>query len=87
MNYVYVIYSASEDRFYIGYTKDIKRRIAEHEAGRNHTTSRYAQRKVIFYEAFFTESDARRREEYFKTTKGRKALRIMLRDTLDNKSS
>jgi len=36
--------------------------------------------RLIFYEAFILERDAKRREKYFKTTKGKRALRLMLKD-------
>ena len=41
---------------------------------------------LIFYEAFKSERDARRREEYFKTTKGKRALKIMLKETINEVS-
>ena len=83
MNYVYVIYTKPEDKFYIGYTKDIERREKEHKVGNTHTTKRYQEKDLIFYEVFVNEEDARRREKYFKTTKGKRALRIILKETLE----
>ena len=82
MYFVYVLFDRQEDKFYIGYTADIERRMGEHFAGKNHTTTRYSSKQLIFWECFIVEQDARRREGYFKTTKGRKALRLMLRETL-----
>ena len=83
MYYVYILFSDTQSRFYIGYTKDIARRVQEHKGKSNHTTARYKSLRLLFYEAFVNGSDARRREKYFKTTKGKKALRLILRDTLD----
>ena len=37
--------------------------------------------ELIFYEVYFNKKDALRREKYFKTTAGKKALKIMLRET------
>jgi len=37
----------------------------------------------MFYEAFILEKDAKRREKYFKTTKGKRVLRLMLKDSLN----
>lgn len=87
MYYVYVLYNKEESKFYIGYTKDLKRRIAEHKAGRSHTTKRYSSREFIYYESFISQIDAMRREKYFKTTKGKKALRLMLRDTISENNT
>ncbi|MAG44459.1 hypothetical protein CL633_01050 [bacterium] len=36
--------------------------------------------KLIFYEAYLNRKDALRREKYFKTTKGKVSLRLMLRE-------
>ena len=82
MYYTYVLWDAQGKRFYIGYTENIRRRIAEHLSGKNHTTLRYESYHLIFYEAFISKDDAVRREKYFKTTKGRTALRLMLRNSL-----
>jgi predicted GIY-YIG superfamily endonuclease len=38
--------------------------------------------RLIFYEAFVEKSDAVRREDYLKTTKGKSTLRMMLRNAL-----
>jgi len=82
MYYTYVLFSKDENKFYIGYTINLERRIDEHKSGSVHTTYRFTEPRLIFYEAFVSQNDAERRERYFKTTKGRKALRLMLRDSL-----
>ncbi|MEI8349288.1 MAG: GIY-YIG nuclease family protein [Candidatus Omnitrophota bacterium] len=82
MHYVYVLFGSKDDKFYIGYTQNLQRRINEHNEGSNHTTVRYNNPQLIFCETFICKGDALRREKYFKTTKGRKALRLILRNTL-----
>ncbi|HBO97299.1 MAG TPA: excinuclease ABC subunit C [Candidatus Omnitrophica bacterium] len=82
MYYVYVLWSIDDKEFYIGYTSDSKRRIGEHQAGQCHSTVRMQNPSLIFYEAFVSQEDAQRREVYFKTTKGKRTLRLMLRSTL-----
>ncbi len=67
---------------YIGSTKDIKKRLAEHNAGKNKSTKAYLPWSVIFYEAYVSEDDALRREKYFKTTSGKRTLRQMLKSYL-----
>jgi len=79
---VYVLWSKEESKFYIGFTSDIERRIKEHRSGKVHTTKRYKSLNLIYYEKFVSEVDARRREKYFKTTQGKKGLRLILRDTI-----
>lgn len=85
MYFVYVLYSQEDDKFYTGYTKDLKRRLNEHRIGEVYTTARYQGVNLIFYEGFVSQADALRRERYFKTTKGKKALRFILRESLKSK--
>jgi putative endonuclease len=72
----------SNDKLYAGFTSDLKRRFKEHQSGGNKTTKKFLPVKLIFYEAFYAKNDAIRRETYFKTTKGKTTLRIMLRESL-----
>ncbi|GIW65241.1 MAG: excinuclease ABC subunit C [Candidatus Parcubacteria bacterium] len=81
MYYVYVIKSEN-GKCYIGRTNDLKRRFKEHLMGKNHTTHRMKNIKLIFYECFISKEDSIRRERYFKTTKGKKSLKLILRDSL-----
>lgn len=81
MFYTYILYSLKYKQFYIGYSSDLKRRLKEHLSGEVKST-KGKEMVLIFYEAFKSESDARRRELYFKTTKGKRVLRLMLKDSL-----
>jgi len=40
---------------------------------------------LIHYEVCQNEKDAKRREEYFKTTKGKTTLKMMLREYFEDK--
>jgi len=87
MYYVYVLKSTKDQRFYIGFTKDLKNRVKEHNAGEVKSTKDRKPMKLIFYEAFLEKQDALRREGCFKTTKGKKVLRLMLRSFISNSVS
>jgi putative endonuclease len=82
MYHVYVLYFCDVKKFYIGYTADLKRRIGEHQSGRGFSTVRLGCFDLIFYESFLNKADALRREGYFKTTKGKKSLKLILRESL-----
>lgn len=82
MFYVYVLQSVRNGKLYTGYTTNLRRRVAEHGRGDVHTTARMGNVKLIFYEAYISKTDAHRREIYIKTTKGKRAIKIMLSDTL-----
>ena len=78
--YVYVLQSLKIDWIYVGSTSDLKARFKSHNDGENLSTKGYKPFKLIFYEAYLNKSDALRREEYFKTTKGKTTLRVMLKE-------
>ena len=80
--YVYILHSAVSDKFYIGYTHDLRKRLAEHNKGLNFSTKFNKPWMLIYYEAHTDESDTRRREKYLKTTAGDRALQRMLREKL-----
>ena len=81
MYYVYVLQSRKDGKRYIGQSDDLRRRISEHENGKLTSTKHRRPIKLIFYEAFSAKEDAIRRERYFKTSKGKSTLDIMLRES------
>lgn len=77
--YVYIIKSLAKDFIYVGFTSDLKRRFKKHNNKEELSTKHYAPYELIHYEAYKNILDAKRREEYFKTTKGKVTLKQMLR--------
>lgn len=82
MYYVYILKSLETGKMYIGFSSNLKQRVKQHLHGQVHTTRRMGRIELVFYEAFKLEIDARHREKYFKTTKGKRALKIMLKSCL-----
>jgi putative endonuclease len=80
---VYVLFSEYDHLLYIGFTKDLKVRLKDHQVGRNISTKSRRPLLLIFCEYYLFEEDARKREIYFKTTSGKKALKLMLKSTLE----
>ncbi len=78
--YVYVLESKTSKGLYIGYTANLKRRFQEHNAGLNFSTKPYKPWNLIFYEAYLNELDAKRRENYLKTSQGSRLLKRMLKE-------
>lgn len=81
MFYVYILRLAGS-RLYVGYTADLQRRMNEHRRGTSQYTNQFPPERLIFLEQFCNKKDAARRERYFKTSKGRSTIRMMLRETL-----
>ncbi len=66
MFYVYVMQSTeNNDQFYLGYSANLKQRIASHNNGQNRST-KFANWKLVYYEAYLNETSARRRESKLK---------------------
>ena len=82
MNYVYVLQSLKDSRWYTGMCGDLRVRIRDHEAGRVHSTRTRRPLRLIYYEACISRSDAARREIYLKTGRGKKFLAQRLRDSI-----
>jgi putative endonuclease len=80
--YVYVLESKAKGNLYIGYTCDLKKRLREHNFGKNFSTRPYIPWQLIFYEAYKAKSDATRREKYLKTSQGARLLKRMLKEYL-----
>ena len=72
--YVYALFSVKDDEHYIGYTNNLKKRLEEHNRGKNFSTKSRRPFKLIYFEACLNEDDAKQREKYFKTTIGRRFL-------------
>jgi len=81
-HYIYVLLSEKDHKFYIGYTNNIERRLKEHENGEVASTKWRLPVKLIYYEMHLNQKDALRREDYFKTTAGKRTLKIMLKEYL-----
>lgn len=81
-HYVYVLQSEKDGGFYIGYTKDLSIRLKQHNAKTNFSTKSRTPFKYIYVEGCHNEQDAKRREDYLKTTQGNRFLKLRLRDFL-----
>jgi putative endonuclease len=81
MFYVYILLLKNK-HCYTGFTADLKRRISEHKCGKVEFTNKRLPIKLIHYEAYLDESDARRREKYLKTTEGKRFLKQQIKNLL-----
>jgi len=66
MFYVYILKSKKDSELYIGSTNDLKKRIKQHKAGLVRSTKFRNPFILVYYEAYFSENDARRREQGLK---------------------
>jgi len=66
MYYLYILKSQKDDGLYIGSTNDLRRRLSEHNSGKARATMSRRPFELRYYEAYFSEDDARRREASLK---------------------
>jgi putative endonuclease len=66
MFYTYILQSKKDKKLYIGYTNDLRKRVQEHNSGKNESTKFRRPLELIYYEAYRSEKDARKREENLK---------------------
>jgi len=76
--YVYVLESNKDKEKYIGYTNNLKRRIEEHKRGLSFATKFRLPFELIYFEGCKNMEDAKRRENYLKTTQGARFLGLRL---------
>ena len=78
MYYVYVIQSLKDNKFYTGFTDNLKRRIREHNNKKEPSTRPRVPFKLIYFEGCINKEDAIIRERYLKTGKGKRFLKYRL---------
>ncbi len=74
MYYTYVLLSEKDNKFYVGFTKDLKKRVLEHNKGLVPSTRYRGPLSLVYYEACLNEADALNREKHFKSGYGRRYL-------------
>ncbi len=77
--YVYILKSTKNNKLYIGYTKDLKQRLKQHNNGKNLSTKPFKPYNLIFYESFLRKADAKNREIYLKSGYGGRTIKKMLK--------
>jgi putative endonuclease len=80
--YVYVLKSLKDSQFYVGYTKDIKRRFEDHNNGRVNSTRNRVPFILVYWEGCLDREDATRRENYLKTAWGKRYIKSRIRKYL-----
>jgi len=71
---LYILYSKSLDKYYIGHTNDMNRRIYEHNIGKEKFTRKGIPWEIKFHQAYETKAEAYAEERRLKKCKNRKYL-------------
>jgi putative endonuclease len=85
MFYVYILKSKVDNDLYIGPTNNLKRRFFLHNSKRVPSTAPRTPFSLIYYEAYKSEKDARKRESSLKSRgQARKALIERINQSLED---
>jgi putative endonuclease len=75
MYIIYWLIDFDNNKTYVGFTDDLKKRIADHKYGKTKTTRKFKISKVYILERVETLELARKREKYWKSAAGRRKLK------------
>lgn len=82
--YVYILLSLKDDRLYIGYTNNLRKRLQQHARGEVSATKNRRPLKLIHYEYFVNKEDAQAREKFLKSGYGHDQLKQILKRTFEH---
>lgn len=77
--FTYILYSESNDRFYIGSCKDVLIRLKRHNDGATPSTKPYRPWKVVWIKQYEYKSDALKKELFIKKMKSRKVIEELIK--------
>ncbi|OGI76035.1 excinuclease ABC subunit C [Candidatus Nomurabacteria bacterium RIFCSPHIGHO2_02_FULL_36_29] len=76
--YTYILKSKKDGKIYTGYTKDLRKRLNQHNKGLSLYTKGRGPFELIYYEACLLEDKARSRELFLKSGMGKRYLKNRL---------
>ena len=74
MYYVYIIYYAKRDRYYVGQSDNVENRMVSHNSGKSPYTSSANDWELVYKEEYSTRKEAIKRESAIKKKKSRKYI-------------
>lgn len=78
MYFVYILYSQRINKYYIGCTENLDKRLEVHNAGLSTFTSKGVPWVRVYFEQLDTLSEARKREIEIKKKKSRKYIEFLV---------
>ena len=76
--YVYILQSLREEKFYIGSTANVEKRLAFHNAGLQRSTCTRIPFRLIITEEYDSKEEALKREKVIKSWKGGEAFKKLI---------
>ncbi|MCC6866896.1 MAG: GIY-YIG nuclease family protein [Ignavibacteria bacterium] len=76
--YTYIIRSKIKERFYIGSSDNLQRRLILHNEGRSISTKAYIPWELVYFEKYDNKTDALKREKQLKKMKSKKYIEWLI---------
>ena len=76
--YVYILKSLKDGRHYTGYTKDLERRLNDHNRGKSRSVQKRGPFELVYKETFNSKEEAVDRERQIKNYKGGNAFKRLI---------
>ena len=75
---VYILFSKTKNRYYIGCTSDLEQRLVKHNQNHKGFTGKVADWEVVYFESFKSKIKALAREKQIKGWKSRIAIEKLI---------
>ena len=85
--YIYVLRSLKDNKFYTGYTNDLRKRIQHHKKGLVQSTKNRLPVKLIYFEGCKNHKMLQNENNYLKTTYGKRYIKNRLKNYIEEYST
>lgn len=76
--FTYILKSKIKEKYYIGETDNLERRLILHNEGNSLSTKAYIPWELVYHEEFNTKSEALKREKHLKKMKSKKYIEWLI---------
>jgi len=80
MFYTYILYNDHINKYYVGSTNNLERRLQDHNRGKDRYTRQAKEWSLVYFEKHETRSQAVTRESQIKRKKSRVFIESLIRD-------
>lgn len=80
MYYLYILKSEKINRFYIGITNNLQRRLRQHDSGLSKYTKTILPIKLAFFQTFEDINEVRKAEKWLKKSKSKSLIQKIIAD-------
>ena len=80
MYFVYILYSSSKNKYYVGACEDVQKRLTKHNTNHSGFTGGALDWEIKWIEEHATKSDALKREKQIKNWKSRKMIERLINE-------